>query len=140
MTGEQLFLYYAFPCVQAREIMGKISPEHSQQLTTWVKQGLQPTRRRLKFCFPHAFRALRRLAWANNRPTWSLINVQDYWHNHHGHEGDCAVQLVTVVNLNKIVTVDNSTGQLPVVNLYGLHLQVGSKVRTHNRFIIEVVT
>ncbi|MBT4849485.1 hypothetical protein HON36_01395 [Candidatus Parcubacteria bacterium] len=138
MTGEQLFLRYAFPCVQAREIMGKISPKHSQELTTWAIQDLQPTRRRLKFCFPHAFRALRQLARANNRQTWSLINVQDYWRSNHGHEGDCAVQLVTVVNLNKIVTVNNGADQLPVVNLYGLHLRVGDKVYTHKRCIVEL--
>ena len=141
MTGGMLFLYYAFPCVQVREMMGKISPEHAQQLTFWVMQGLQPTRRRLKFCFPHAFLAMRQLARVNGQPTWSLANVQDYWHNHHGHEGDCAVQLVTVLVINnKTVTIDNGANQLVVINLYGLSLQVGDQVYTHKRCIIELAT
>lgn len=140
MTAEQLFLRYAYPCVHAKEVMGKISPKHSQELTTWVLEEGNPTRRRLKFCFPHAFRALRALAQTQGRETWSLVNVQDYWHNHHDREGDCATQLVTILVINnKTVTVNNGVDELAMVNLYGLSLQVGDRVYTHQRCVVEII-
>ena len=96
MTGEQLFLRYAFVCLDARLIKGLISEEHAEDLSAWVKEGGQPTRRRLKYCFPKAFQALRALGLEKGRQPWSLENVASYWRENHGRSGDCAVRLLQV--------------------------------------------
>ncbi len=136
MTGERLFLRYAFPCVDARLAKGLISEEHTKELSAWVKGSGRPTRRRLKYCFPNAFKALRELGQRSGREPWSLENVEDYWHNNHKRSGDCAVRLLEVEKVEfggRLILV----GEKRFLNGYGLELAPGDKVYVHRQAVIE---
>ena len=136
MTGEKLFLQYAFPCVEDRERAGAISTQHREELSGWIVRNVQPARRRLKFCFPKAFEALRALAQRTRRAVWSLENVQDYWRNNHGHSGDCRVVQIAVEEIRGRVVV--SKNQF-FVNICNLPLSPGDKVYVHRRCVVEKV-
>ena len=136
MTGEKLFLRYAFPCVEVRESMGVISPHHNKELTDWIKNAVQPARSRLKFCFPNAFRALRALASNTGREIWSIENIQDYWHNNHRRPGECGVHLITVGSVDGGIVISNRQF---FVNIYNLSLRAGDRIYTHKKYVIEKV-
>jgi hypothetical protein len=137
MTGEKLFLLYAYPCVSSRLATGKITKAHADELKGLVESGGQPTRRRLKYCFPNAFRAIRELAETKQREVWSLENVADYWRNNHPGQGDCAVEIITI---NKII----NDGLMGIecckkhFNIYSLPITVDCKVYVHKSCIIEI--
>lgn len=128
MIGEKLFLLYAFPCARIRLVRRQIDEDRYFQLTAAL-QTERPRRRLLKFCFPHAFKALRELARANSRlDPWSLKNVQALWRENHQKDGGiCAVSLIAV------------SDKVPLSNPYSYDLQPGDRVYIHMRCIIEKV-
>lgn len=136
--GELLFLKYAFPCAWTKQAKGLISRKHFRELENAALNNLKPRRGILKFCFPHAFQDLRRLAGQTRKKTWDIDNVKTYWHEYHGHEGDCKVLSGEVVAVeDKGVMVKTEHDLVLVINIYGIALIPGDKVYTHQRCVVE---
>jgi hypothetical protein len=141
LTGEQLFLRYAFPCADTMLIIGKIDEEHFLELDQLVKSNGQPRRRLFPFCFPNAFRKLRKYAEENGLKRWALSTVQDLWRNHHDHEGDCRVRRCTVVEVDDggvIITVLCGEEQFATINLYHLPILLDNVVYVHRKVVVEI--
>jgi hypothetical protein len=147
VTGEQLFLRYAFPCTDTPfgMIAGRktrmLSPKHRAEILDLIKNNGQPRRSLLRFCYPYAFRKLREYAQKNGLERWALATVAEFWRHHHGHTGECSVRCAMVLN----VSDDNTTAcvayqgeKFPVVNHYHLPLRMGQYVYVHLRMIAEV--
>lgn len=134
ISGNRLFLLYAFPCAQAREIARQITTEQFHQLERLVDNGREPSVELLSVCFPDAVRKF--YAYARRNPfdptPWAVEDVRSYWSNHR--EGDSPVVRAVVLNFNSAVTnvMNLATGQqFPVVNRYGLTYKVGSILLIH---------
>ena len=139
MTGEKLFLRYAFPCVETREEMGVISSEHRKELNKWIEDDAQPSRRRLKYCFPNAFRALRELAESCEREVWSVENVKDYWRNHHKRTVECGVNKTVIDELEHEGRIA-VTALGKFLNVYKLLLEKKQLIYTHKRCVVETIS
>jgi hypothetical protein len=141
MTGELLFLRYAFPCAEIRLKNGLISEADYQILFGWVNGKEIPNRKKLKFCFPNAFKASRDLALAKGVPVWSWENITNYWRNHHGHYGICAVLPLMVMpggNFS-LVGSDEVIDGLKVKNIYNLDIVAGDIVFAHQLCLVEKI-
>jgi len=134
MSGNRLFLLYAFPCAQAREIAGQITTDQFHQLERLVDDGGEPSVELLSACFPDAVQ--RFYAHARRNPfdstPWTVEDVSSYWLNHR--EGDSPVVRAVVLNFNSAVTnvMNLATGeQFSVVNRYRLSYRVKSVLLIH---------
>lgn len=147
MTGEQLFLRYAFPCVDTSggRIVGKkyrtLNEEHLAELRQLVTSGGQPMRSLLRYCFPYAFRGLRKFAEENHLERWALATVIAFWRHHHGHIGECRVRRCTVAQVSgdaATAMVECERERFGTINYYHLPIQVGQFVYIHLRVIAEI--
>jgi hypothetical protein len=151
MTGEQLFLRYAFPCADtgAGIIAGqkhrKIDEEHLDRLKQLINSNGQPKHRLLYYCFPRAYRRLKQYAEDNGLERWALATVAEFWRYHHGredgYEGDCRVRPCAVVEANgngAMATVECEGEIIYVINIYHLPIQRGQVVYLHWRMIAEI--
>ncbi len=134
MSGNRLFLLYAFPCANAKEIAGQISTEQFGQLERLVDGGGEPSVELLSACFPCVVRKF--YAHAHRNPfdstPWTVEEVRSYWSNHR--EGDSPVVRAVVLNFNSVVTnvMNLATGeQFSVVNRYRLSYRVNSVLLIH---------
>lgn len=136
MTGERLFLLYAFPCTDIRLHRGQISAQDKQQLEGLIPERSRPEQAFLARCFPDAFRSLTALARQAGRSVWSLDNVQSYWRDNHGKVGECRVSRVTIQSLEHsgqlVITTDGH-----FLNVYDIPLSAGSEITTHKSCVIE---
>lgn len=136
MTGEELFLLYAFPCTEIRLHRGLITKQDEQKLQELIDGQRQPDRKFLARCFPDAFRSLVENAKTIGLSVWSLENVQVYWRSNHGKVGECRVVRSTIESIEHngrfVVTSDGH-----FLNLYDLPLAVGSEITTHKSCVIE---
>lgn len=137
--GELLFSRYAYPCAFDRCMNHHISEKHYDELTKCALQGIAPPRSMLRFCFPHAFRGLRRFAAEHGLERWAVATVRAFWRTSHGHTGDCRIIDASVVRtVRNTAEVINSDGKkFFAVNLYGLQLDQCDKVFIHRRAIVE---
>lgn len=136
MTGEMLFLRYAFPCVQAKAMRGLISAEHKAMMEECMARGRAPSRRLLKYCFPNAFKGLKETAGVSGVEVWGLANVKAHWRCNHQRDGACGVRLVTVDQImddGKLVM----SAQERFLNIYALELKISSSVYVHKGCVIE---
>ena len=139
MTGEMLFLRYAYPCAEIRLTRELISPRDYKLLGEWVRGcGGQPNRGKLKFCFPNAFKALRERASLLGCGTWSLESVTDYWRKNHGHEKPCSVERVLIQSLrlagkDSYIFINGTVFS----NVYDLDVAIGDAVYIHQFCVIE---
>ena len=149
MTGEQLFLRYAFPCADGRLLRGKLDEVHSNKLTGFIERNSQPPRSLFRFCFPYAFRRLCKYARENGKERWALATVQEFWRYHHGHHGECRVRRGRILDLQtngtmtaaRIIvpeTLESPEEELIVLNSYRLPVQEGQHVYFHFRVIAEI--
>ncbi|MEK7174090.1 MAG: hypothetical protein AAB759_00305 [Patescibacteria group bacterium] len=150
MTGEELFLRYAFPCAEGRVIRGKLDEAHFEILKKLVlgrdepRQELLKYRRPhvfrhlLRYCFPHAFRRLREFAESSDRERWALGTVAEFWRSHHEHRGECRVRRgVIVAASDQFPRVLLGEEAVRTINLYGLPLRNGEEVCVHLSVVVE---
>jgi len=132
LDGPQFFLRFAWPCAENKLNAKKITNEEFFALGLLITQKLTPEIEFLEHCFPDATKHLK---------NWSREEVADYWHNRHGHEGDCAIKIATIKDLIdlKIVLVLCENNFFTAINFYDLNLQVDAEVYLHHRVIIEKV-
>jgi len=138
LSGEHIFFRYAYPCVEDKMIQGKISETHYLRLKKYAETGERPPRALLKYCFPHAFGALRDHALNSfSESPWDFDVVADYWRHNHGKIGECRVRKVTVSGImgENGVLLEEEKGAF--LDLYGLSLSPGDLVYVHRRVIIE---
>ena len=131
ITGERLFLLYAWPCAILRLNAGEIGGNDYIELERLVKSGADPKRALLAHCFPNAYRGI---------GSWSYDSVAHYWRNLHCHEGkprDVRKVMVIEIMHKGLVKVKIGDRGLIFVNEYELSLQVGDIVFTHKNTIIE---
>jgi hypothetical protein len=147
MTGEQLFLRYAFPCIDpcGGMIVGKkyrtLRAEHLAELRQLVATGGQPRRSLLRYCFPYAFRGLRKYAEENHLERWALATVIAFWRHCHGHIGECRVRRCAIAGINEtgiMAAVTCEDERLNAINLYRLPLEIGQFAYIHLRVIAEI--
>ena len=136
MTGEKLFLQYAFPCTDFRLCQRLISLEDQARLQLMNNQEEDLDREFLAVCFPDAFGSLSELASQNGLSVWSLANVQSYWRANHAKVGECQVSRLMVQAIEHdgrmVVTAEGR-----FFNLYNLSLPVGTEISTHKGCVIE---
>ncbi len=141
MTGEQLFLRYAFPCAESRVIRGKLDEAHLEKLKSLAQSGGQPNRQLLRYCFPHAFRRLREFGKSQGLTDgawWSLETVRCFWRQHHGHRGECQLRRVVVGSVEgRLVSAIFNDTQVKAINFYNLPIRVGEEVYLHLGVVVE---
>jgi hypothetical protein len=138
LSGEHIFFRYAFPCAEDKLRQGKISEPHYLRLKEYAETGERPPRSLLKYCFPHAFQALRDYAQNSfSQSAWDVDVVTEYWRYGHGKSGECRVREATVRAFlsEKGVLMDEENGAF--LNIYGLSLLKGDPVYLHRRIVIE---
>lgn len=135
LSGPQLFLRYAWPCANDRLHAGLINQRDFDELEILVKRSAEPGVILLALCFPNAVRELRNFASEDNM--WFSCEVEKFWRHNHGHEGDCAVRMLTVVGIKGQMV---ATGLAkPFVNLYGLKLEIVDTISVHRGVVIEKI-
>ena len=138
--GELLFSRYAYPCAWGRLVLGKIDQDHFDCLTEHAKEGTAPNRQILRYCYPHAFRRLREYAKTKGLIRWSKKTVADFWHNAHGHHGDCRVircKVIAANNGEEAPLLSDGNRIFPAVNFFRLALFPDDRVFIHHRVIVE---
>lgn len=141
ITGERLFYLYAFPCTEGRHEKGKIDAADYEALKC-LKLGGQPERELLVRSYEDAAKAFadykkkRKLA----DDDWTLEVVSDFWHHHHGQEGECRVRLAVIRVIHKLmVKVECEGKEIIAVNMYGLQAHIGETYYIHKNMLIERV-
>lgn len=137
LSGPQLFLRYAFPCVGDRLHAHLINRLNFELLKSLVKDGGEPRISLLRKCFPNAVKSLETFARIKKKKMWAIRTVAKFWRHHHGHEGDCAVRLLTVVAVDNVRLNASVEPGFTVKNFYALDLREGDKVFIHRRVVIE---
>lgn len=143
MSGERLFLLYAFPCAidsANSEHQNGISAEKIEKLKFLVDNNIKPERSFLEECFPQAVQNLRSFAKRHTPDCdmWALDTVKTFWRYAHNEYSDCKTCLVQIVSVNKNIAVANFCGkEIFVINQYGLELQPGDQVFCHRHVVIE---
>jgi hypothetical protein len=131
MSGPLRFLHFAGVCAEKRFLDGLIGKDDLEKIKWHLENKVKPEIEFLKRCFPNA---------ASKITDWSSASVADYWHNHHGHTGDCAVKVATVIS------VINATGNVLLLcdgqhlykpNIFKLDLKKGDEVYLHGLIPIE---
>ena len=132
MTGEQVFLRYAWPCAKARLDTGLITQKQYRRLQSLLKNG-NPTWEFLAICFPNATKEL-----GNRR---SPEEVREFWKAHRKPQNYCSVYVVEVVQIVGDFVRLAITGSFPVAvyNEYRLKLEPGNKITIHRSVAIEVL-
>jgi hypothetical protein len=144
LTGLLLFLRYAWPCAEDRLRERKIDRIQFLKLE-WIVEGkVKMEISFLQECFPNAVADLEKFAKQNYKETWSLETVTEFWRNHHGHSGECAVRRLVVFAIDgKIITVNPAeqeiTSHKRMINFYGIPLKVGDSIIVHRRVVIEKI-
>lgn len=134
-SGPMLFLMYAWPCARYRLDKGLITQKDYEDLWRFLDLGSNPSFDLLARCFPNAVREFREFSMPYD--CWTTKRVREFWRNHHNHT-QSPVRCGRIVAVrNSIVTISVGDRILPVVNEYGLDLNVGDEVFTHNNFVIE---
>jgi hypothetical protein len=142
MSGNRLFLLYAFACAEDRLRVGLISQSDFEMLSALItSQSASPTVEALERCFPKAVRNY--LAWCKqySKTPWTQESVTEYWRDYHGDRPDCAVHRALVLSTNDElqVSVRGSKGVFFALNRYQLPLVPGDLVCIHRNFIVEKV-
>lgn len=140
LTGQQLFLRYAFPCANWRLSRGFIDKIDLANLKKFVWGKDYPSPDFLKRCFPEAFRKLREFARSRKREMWDVDVVADFWRHHHNHL-ESPVYCGEVTKINKttgiVTVVVKGVGEMMASNWYGIRISIGDSVFTHQHVIIE---
>lgn len=141
LSGPQLFLRYAFPCAEEKLRSGRINQNTLDMLETTVKNNEPPSNFSLGHCFPSATISLEKFAREKSKEMWSLETVANFWREHQGSGGDCAVIKAMVCEVNgNAVSVMVDSRMFTVINLYNiLDLQIGDMVYLHRHVVIEKV-
>lgn len=100
LTGPQLFLRYAWPCVLSGA--RRISNGDRLLLASLFLENTQPCPTLLERCFPNAVANLIEFAANNNKSAWSLETVREFWLNHRGSGEICATKRGTVRAFHKL--------------------------------------
>ena len=79
LSGPQLFLRYAFPCVQDLLDTKKIDHVDFEELELLIKNSDEPDIIFLAICFSNAVRMLRRFSKYLDIEMWSLETVTEFW-------------------------------------------------------------
>lgn len=140
MKAETLFLHYAWPCAEGRLMRHLITETEYRELERIIETDKKITRSLLRRCFPEAYVSLRQYAKLQQLPFWSLDTVTGYWHEHHGHEGDCRVLEARIVAtpVPEYALVQTAEAKFNALNIYCLPLEPGMAVYVHRRVIVEV--
>ncbi len=141
LSGGKLFLRYAWPCAETRKLQGQITVDDFEALQVLIDSDGEPETSLLERCFPLAFSSLKKLAeglGAGDR-IWTREIVAEYWHCHHGHNGDCEVRLAVFdrVLRDQVVVVDCRGEKIRVVNAYNLILKSSDECYIHRSVVIE---
>ncbi|OGZ05509.1 MAG: hypothetical protein A2845_05885 [Candidatus Lloydbacteria bacterium RIFCSPHIGHO2_01_FULL_49_22] len=147
LTGEQLFLRYAYVCTDDRFSRGLIKEEHVATLQKLIEENGDPEQALLMECFADATRGLFAFAGQQGKSPWTKETITLFWRHHHGHEGDCRVLhgVVLVACSQKKIAVRvygadaKESSDYFALNHYGLSLSAGDRVTLHRRVIIEHV-
>lgn len=140
MTGEMLFLLFAYPCADERKSRGLITDEQMKELEECIEKNKNPRRRLLKTCFSTAFTSQRDLAQKKGRSTWSLDNVKDYWYNNHRGFGDCSVKILCVSGIkDRIISASDECHEYQFVNIYNLSLKIKNHIMCHKGCVIKSI-
>jgi hypothetical protein len=140
ISGERLFLLYAYPCAETRELHAFIRPEDVKELEALVDGGLDPSHELLERCFPNAVWSFGKSAGINPSAEnpWPFEKVRGFWRSHRGDAPECAVSSGKVSEVGEIsIHVGIGGIETPVFNRYGLKVEIGDTVFIHKHVIVE---
>ncbi len=132
-SGPLRFLLFAGVCAESRFQAGLISKNDLEKIKWHLRERIKPEIDFLMRCFPNA---------APNITDWSFDSVGDYWHNNHGHTGDCAVSMATITWVSTVpplVQVFDFRKAFDAFNFYNIDLRNGEIVYLHRKVVIEKV-
>ena len=139
LTGELLFLRYAWPCAEDKLRAREIDPDDFARLESIVKDGKSlPDQILLWRCFPKPAGALAVFAKEHQLEVWNPETVAAFWHRHQGSREECAVKWGVIKKLGPIavmVAYDSGVGR--AFNPYRLPLILGYQVYVHCHVIAE---
>lgn len=139
-VGLLLFYKYARPCLEHLEFTKKINPDDAEKIQEISEEKIEPSKSILKRCFKEAVSNYKKSCKKDGfEANFSPESVGNYWQHRHGHTGDCAVRIVTIVMIDEIgrifATCDGK--QIPVLNPYKLELGFGKSFFIHRSTIVE---
>jgi len=146
MTGEWLFLRYAFPCVEDRFILGLIKDtEDLERARRIIKFNGNPSIEFLTRVFPEAVKHF--LEFLNFQgvlevSSWPFKQTALYWRFNHKEGQSPVIQaVVRSFDIKTHITVKVLFGgqEFLALNLYKLPLEVGKTVFIHNKVVVEMI-
>ena len=141
ISGERLFLLYAYPCVDIRVKRGLITLDQAAGLEILVNSGRDPDHRLFGECFPDAIRLFVEAAKINplGYEPWSVELVRNFWRAHKGRAPRCAVMTGEVkVSNDFVVKIDHEGSIRPAFNRYRLPVKLGDTAFIHQHVLVEV--
>lgn len=147
LSPEQLFLRYAYVCMDDRYARGLIEATDYERLKTHVEENTIPEQDLLLRSFSDATNGLIGYSKKEGKEPWTMEVVTAFWRYNHGHTGDCRVLQGEVVYVYSPIKVevrmpdDGVTGEMNffALNFYGIPLSAKNIVTLHRRVIIEHV-
>jgi hypothetical protein len=145
ISGERLFLRYAYPCVEVRERRKLIKPNDVMVLNVLVDGGEEPDHYLLWRCFPDAARLFGEFMGENTLldDPWPIEIVKEFWRLHIGREPKCAVMHGKVETANMLgnmvkIKIEGLDKIVVAANRYKLPISKDDRVFFHRHIIAEV--
>lgn len=141
ISGERLFLRYAYPCAEVKEQRGVMISSMVAELDTLVNEGGEPSHALLCKCFENAVRSYHE--FTNTDPAsglaWPISEVRRFWRAHRGVSKQCAVMCGEVEAIEALCVWVKCEGKsVLVINRYKLPVLPNDTVYFHKRVVAEV--
>lgn len=150
ISGERLFLYYAFPCVDGyrfnhpRSQCGRLSKRDIRELTAFVDNGRDPDHLLMEHCFPEPVCLFGETAGGSTAldVPWPVEMVRDFWRRHNGPTPTMCGEVESVTERNGmigcVIVKTDTRSRIPILNRYGLPACRGDIAYFHNLVLAEV--
>ena len=143
LSGLQLFLHYILPCLEGKLLKNLMLIEDYDRFIFHIQDKTDPSPEFLEQHFPDAVRSYRETCGRESvEANFSFASVAKHWRYNHGHEGNCAVKIATVLSVTGVrVSVISDGKTFDVVNFFGLPLKPETMptVSTHLGAVIEII-
>lgn len=141
ISGERLFLLYAFPCLEGKLVTHEVKSMYAMELNNVLNSGHEPSHSLLRECFKNAVDSFTISAGITSLSTpWPVEKVREFWRNHKGKNPQCATMHGVVEETDAyFVKIRYAKRIKCLVNRYNLSIKKGDTVYFHYNFVAEVV-
>lgn len=143
ISGLKQFFRYVLPCLENLLLERKICQDDFDYAILLMRKNHEPELAFLEKCFKIPVKCYKEYcAERKISPDFSYESVSDFWQNHHGHDGDCAVKIGTVISVTFItssVLVECGKENIYTPNIFNLDIKKNDKVTIHKKILIQKI-